>query len=135
MERIYRLDDKNIIIVNNNLYLTAAVVDENRARCRELLAEMDGPVVLIIDYREVKTDFAEIIEIMKGNQAGKRKDLNQRTFTIMVGEDKLVNMYRDSMLQPGSGAVHVPYFNNMDEAIGAAEYYLAEHEHEAEAEE
>ena len=90
----------------------------------ELMADMVGPVVLIIDYREVQTNFAEIIEIMKGNQAGKRADLNQRTFTIMVGEDRLVNMYRDSMRQPGSGAVQVPYFADMEKAIEAAEYYL-----------
>ena len=132
MDRVYRLGDKNIIIVNNNVLLTDEVVEENRAHCRELLAEMEGPVVLVIDYREVKTDFVSIIKIMKGNQAGKRKDLNERTFTIMVGEDQLVNMLRDSMLQPGSGAVQVPYFSDFEEAIGAAEYYLQERARERE---
>lgn len=126
MDRIRRLDDKNIIIVTNNIELTAVVVTENRTRCRELMAEMTGPIVLILDYRDVKTSFSEIIEIIKGNQSGNRADLNQRAFTIMVGEDRLITMYRDSMRQAGSGSVQVPIFADMEKAIEAAEYYLEE---------
>ena len=123
-ERIRRLGDENIILVDNSVELTAEVVEENRAACRQLMEDMEGPVVLVIDYREVKTSFAEIIQIMKGNQQGKRADLNQRTFTIMVGDDRLINMYRDSMRQERSGGVQVPYFSDYDEAIKAARYYL-----------
>jgi hypothetical protein len=124
MDRIRRLNDENIIVVNNNLKLTAEVVDENRAACRKLIADMEGPVVLIIDYREVQTDFGAIIKIMKGNQQGKRTDLNQRTFTIMVGDDKMINLYRNTMLQESSGGVQVPYFDNMEDALEAGRLYL-----------
>ena len=124
MERIRRLGDENIIMVNNNLEITAELVDANRAACRLLMEDMAGAIVIIIDYREAKTNFAEIIKIMKGNQAGKRADLNQKTFTIMVGTDQLVNMYRDTMLQEKSGAVQVPYFSDMDKALQAARIYL-----------
>lgn len=124
MDRIRKLEDENIIVVTNNVELTAEIVDENRATCRRLIAEMEGPVALVIDYREVKTSFADIVQIMRGNQAGKRSDLSQRTFTIMVGTDQLINMYRDSMRQEQSGGVQVPYFSDMDEALKAARYYL-----------
>jgi hypothetical protein len=126
MNRIRRIPDENIIIVTNNLEITAELVDENRAMCRQLMAQMDGPVVLIIDYREAKTNFAEIINIIKGNQAGKRADLNERTFTIMVGTDQLINMYRDSMRMGHSGGVSVPYFADLDSALVAARNYLEE---------
>ena len=126
MDRIRRIADENIIIVTNNLEITAELVDENRTACRRLMEEMVGPVVLVIDYREAKTNFAEIIGIIKGNQAGKRADLNARTFTIMVGTDQLVNMYRDSMRHGHSGGVNIPYFADLDSALVAARHYLTE---------
>ena len=128
MNRVQQYNDENIVIVTNNVELTTDVVQENREMCRELMANMAGPIVLIIDYREVKTSFSDIIDIIKGNQAGNRADLNQRAFTIMVGEDRLISMYRDSMRQTGSGAVQVPIFPDMEKAIEAAEYYLQEQE-------
>lgn len=128
MERIYKLDDENIIMVNNNVEITAELVDQNRTTCRQLIAKMEGLVVIIIDYREAKTNFADIIKIIKGNQAGKRTDLNQRTFTIMVGTDQVVNLYRNTMRQERSGSVQVPYFSDMDVAIETARIYLQDNE-------
>lgn len=128
MERIYRLANENIIMVKNNLEITAELVNANRAACRKLMEDMEGSVVLIIDYREAKMTFAEIMKIVKGNQAGNRADLNQKTFTIMVGTDQLVNLYRDTMLQEKSGAVQVPYFSDMDKALEAARIYLQDEE-------
>jgi hypothetical protein len=124
MERIRKLDGENIIMVNNNVEVTAELVDENRDACRRLMQDMEGPIVILIDYREAKTNFAEIISIIKGNQAGKRTDLNQRTFTIMVGTDQLLNMYRDTMRQKQSGSVQIPYFSDMDTALQTARIYL-----------
>lgn len=124
MEHIRKLDDENIIVVNNNLKITADLVDENRATCRRLMENMEGPVVIIIDYREAKTNFADILKIVKGNQSGKRADLNQKTFTIMVGTDQLINLYRDTMRQEKSGGVQVPYFSDMDAALQTARIYL-----------
>lgn len=124
MEHIRSLDGENIIVVTNNLEITAELVDENRNACRRLMKDMEGPVVIVIDYREAKTNFPEIIKIVKGNQTGKRADLNQKAFTIMVGTDHLINLYRDSMRQEKSGAVQVPYFNDMDAALQAARIYL-----------
>jgi len=124
MERIRRLEDENIIIVTNNVKLTADVVEENRAMCRKFMQEMTGPVVIIIDFREVKTSFADVVQIIKGNQSGNRTAINQRAFSIFVGTDRLIGMIRDSMRKHHSGEVLVPYFADMDKAIEAARFHL-----------
>ena len=125
MDRIRKLEGENIIVVTNNLEITLGVVEENRAECRRILAENDGPFVIVIDYRDVKTSFVDIIQMIRNNQSGTRADLNQRAFSIFVGEDKLINMYRDSMLQKNSGGVSVPYFSDMDQALRAARLHLS----------
>ena len=124
MDRINRLGDENIIIVTNNVELTAEVVQENREQCKLLMDEMVGPPVIIIDFREVRTSFHDVIEIIKGNQAGNRQAINQRALSIFVGTDKLIGMLRDSMRKEHSGAVLVPYFDDMDKAIEAARHYI-----------
>ena len=124
MDRIQQLQDENIILVTNNVKLTAGVVAENRSQVRELLKVMEGPVVIIIDFRDVKSEFKDIIDIMRGNQAGKRKDLNQRTFTIFVGTDRLIDMLRNSMRLPQFGQVTVPYFADLELALEAARIFL-----------
>jgi hypothetical protein len=133
MERIRALDGENIIVVTNNIVLTAAVVDANRAACRELMQQMTGPIALVIDYRDIQTSFADIMQILRGNQAGKRADMNARMFTIFVGQDKFVQMYRDAMSQPQFGGVQVPCFTGMDDALKAARVYLANESQEESA--
>ncbi len=128
MERIQQLNNENIILVTNNVKLTSEVVAENRNQVRELLKEIEGPVVIIVDFREVKSEFKDIIDIMRGNQAGKRKDLNQRTFTIFVGTDRLIDMLRNSMRLPQFGEVTVPYFDDLDSALEAARIFLSQHQ-------
>ena len=125
MNRIRKVEGENIIIVTNNVQLTTEVIEENRSVVRAYLQEMVGPVVILIDYREVKTSFADIIQIMRHNQAGSRKDLNERTFTIFVGTDKLISLLRDSMRLPQFGNAQVPYFDDYDKALQAARIYLA----------
>jgi hypothetical protein len=124
MGRVNRVEDENIIIITNNVELTADVVEENRVEMRRLMNLMDGPVVFIIDYRDVKTSFGDILNIMRGNQQGKRKDINERSFTMFVGHHKLTDMYRDAVRQPQYGGIEVPTFNEMEEALHAARLYI-----------
>lgn len=126
MDRIWRLNDENIIIVTNNLEITADIIEENRATCRNLMKDMEGTVAIIVDYREAKTNFSELLQVMRGNQSGKREDLNKKAFTIFVGKDQLLKMYRDSMRQPQSGGVNIPLFSDMENALEAARYHLNE---------
>ena len=63
MDRIRRLDGENIIVVTNNLAITEELVEENRTTCRGIMQDLTGPVVIVIDYRESKTDFNNILDI------------------------------------------------------------------------
>ena len=124
MDRVNKLDGENIIVVTNNVALTPAIVDENRAGVRQLIATMTGPVVLIIDYRQVEMSFADTIKILQGNQQGKRDDLNKRTFTIFVGTSQFIQLYRNALEQPQFGEVQIPVFDEMDGALETARLHI-----------
>ena len=128
MERINRVGNENIIIVRNNVKVTPELVEENRARVRELMQDMDGKVVLIIDYTDGAIGFQDVVGIIKGYSEGKRKDLNEKTFSIFVGTDTFVDMIRNAIRQPQFGGVDIPFFDSVEMALEVARIYLVNSE-------
>ena len=124
MDRVRKLDAENIIVVTNNIKITVEAVEENRAAVRAFIQDMQGPIVLVIDYREAETSFNDILEMIQRNQAGSRADLNERVFSIFVGTDKFLHMYRESMGLPQFGGNQVPCFSDIDVALAAARLYI-----------
>ncbi|MEL6150525.1 MAG: hypothetical protein AAGK74_12585 [Chloroflexota bacterium] len=124
MKRIYPVEGENIIVVNNNQTLTAELVEENRATVREIMETMKGKVVLIINFTEATITFEDVLGILRGYAEGKRKDINQRAFSIFVGTDTFVDMIRNAIRNPQFGNVEIPYFQTMEQALEVARIYL-----------
>ena len=125
MERVQKLDGENILLVTNNVQMTPEVVAENRVVIREFLAAYEGRFVIIIDFTDAVTSFADTLAIIQRMHAGgKRQDINERSMTIFVGGDKFMEMHRDAIAQPQHGGEQIPMFPTVEAALDAARLHL-----------
>ena len=125
MSHVEKLDDEPIIIITAEGDVTPDMIQANRSAAMEQIAGIDrGPVVVIIDFRDAELDFANTMAILREDRADEREAFYEQAFTILVGSNQYLDVYRNAMQQPQYGSKELPAFPDMETALKAARVYL-----------
>ncbi len=115
--KIERLPDEPILIVTIEDHIDAEVVRGIFIQTAAMFAQIEGAVVYrIADIRTAKTNFVDVIKIIKTIRSGiPASSIDPRIRGVFVGRNHFARMYADFIRQ--FGGAPIPFFETVEEAV------------------
>lgn len=123
-----RLFGESIIVSTYVDHITVQDVADSSPYIEQLVRSVGGLVYYIIDVRQSKSTFKDMLDILRMPQDDGQMEAEAAGIDIrlmMVGSDALAKFYVQAAQQHQYGRMQIPLFATLDAAIDAARTGLA----------
>lgn len=126
MYRLEQYGNDPILVLYAGNTVDIDVINEYRTKIRDYMTTVEGPFCLVVDAREVKTDFAQALRLLQSNPEQFRQQLAERGRLIFVGNHTFLKMYHNAISQPQYGGLEAELYIEFDEAMEVARRFIAD---------
>jgi hypothetical protein len=129
-----RVPNEPVVIATLQGFVNIDTIKEMYSRSTDLARDIAGPWYRLTDVTNISTSFMEVLKVVREASRGLPGTSSDPNVTVvLVGTNEMAKLVADMLKQPQYGALAIPIFKCMEDALDYVHIDIARRQKEKES--